>query len=202
MVLTRLVMILSLIFSAFPTQAEQTGLYVSQNLFGVSLRFNTGPSSVQDKTLISSETGLGYILGGWAYLGGVFNYTMVNEKTTDSGSNAVTHQETYQYYGPALGYMGESWMFIVHYYAFAEMRDNVSGYNVNPYTTNRTGSGYGVNVGYRFLFGDFELAPVISYKAISYINCKDPNSGATSACSPDVVQNDIIPYFSILFNFK
>ena len=94
MVLTRLVMILSLIFSAFPTQAEQTGLYVSQNLFGVSLRFNTGPSSVQDKTLISSETGLGYILGGWAYLGGVFNYTMVNEKTTDSGSNAVTHQET------------------------------------------------------------------------------------------------------------
>jgi hypothetical protein len=200
--LIRVILILSLLVAAVPGYADQTGLYVSESLLGFSFKFNTSPTAVTEKTLLSSETSLGYIIAGWAYLGGVFTYSMVNEKTADSNSNEISHQETYQYYGPAFGYMGDNWMFIGHYYAFAEMRDNVSGYNITSYTMNRTGTGYGLNVGYRFMLGDFELAPLVSYKQITYNNCKDPNTGATSTCNPSVVQTDIIPYFTILFNFK
>lgn len=155
-----------------------------------------------EKLYFSSETGLGYILGDWFYLGGVFNLTLVKEKVGSSGSE-TTHDETFQFYGPSIGWMGDNRFFVIlHYFAYAEHRDQVTNPNGSTSTNARTGTGFGLNVGYTFPMGSFEIAPVLAFKNINYVNCKDPSSGATSTCNPTVTQTELTPYLTLLFNFK
>ncbi len=179
------------------------GLYVLEGLIAFQAKFDNTSNSVTDKTFASSETSLGYILSDWLYLGGVFNYTVLKEKTSDSSSNVISHDGTLQYYGPSLGYMGETWFLIGHYFAAAEQKDSVSGDTISSYTTNRSGAGYGFNLGYKVVTSTFiELAPMIAYKSITYTNCKDPNTGVTGNCSSSITQSEVTPYLTILFNFK
>jgi hypothetical protein len=198
MTLMRLLLVVSLLFSSVAL-AEPSGLYLTEGLMGYAITFNNSPTSVTQRQFLSSETGLGYIIGGVVYLGGVFNYTAVNEQMTDSGNNAVNHQETYQYYGPSLGYIDDGWVVIAHYFANAEQKDNISG--ATSGNTDRTGTGYGINVGYRWVLGSFEFGPTMAFKSINYVNCKDP-SGATNTCSPTITQTEFTPYLTLYFNFK
>jgi hypothetical protein len=179
--------------------ADPGGLYVTEGLLPYDVNFNSSPTGVTQRLFLSSETGLGYIIDGWFYLGGIFNYTAVNEQTTDS-AGTFNHQETFQYYGPTVGYMTDSWYFLVHYFANAEKKDILTGAATGNY--DNTGNGFGIGIGYKFPVGGIELAPVLSFKSITYTNCKDPSSGATATCNPSIQQTEIDPYFTLLFNFK
>lgn len=198
----KLLLVFGVLFSLSALADEPSGLYVSEGLLGYTLGYDYGLASIQERTEGSSETSLGYVLAGWLYIGGVFNYTMINEKQVDFFSQKTNHQETFQYYGPALGWMGENWMVIGQYYAFAERKDNVSGDGVTSFSLDNTGTGFGLNLGYRFNLGGFELGPVISYKLINYTNCRDPSTGATSSCSPAIKQSEVTPYATLFYNFK
>jgi hypothetical protein len=188
------------IFWATAAGADNEGLYLTEGLMGYQVNYNYTPDSVTQRTYLSSETGLGYIIGGWFYLGGIFNYTGVNEQISDNNNNTVTHNETFQYLGPSIGYMGDSLILLGNYFAYAEKKDNFSGAAAG--TIDDTGSGFGVSVGYKFPLWGIEMAPVASLKFITYNNCRDPNSGAMVSCSPLVQQNEIDPYITFLFNFK
>lgn len=199
-------LILSFAFSGFSQKVfaagEAEGILMSEGLFGYSLNFSaTAPGSTQSSTYLSSETRLGYVFNGWFYVGGVFNYTLNNEKILDSSSTMVTHALTYQYYGPSVGYIGESWIFLLSYYAAAEKRDTVTG-SFTTQNYDNTGAGFGFNIGYKFVMGDFNIAPVIAYKNITYSNCKDPYSGATSSCNPSQNQAEFTPYLTLMYNFR
>lgn len=197
----RLFLCIFLVFIAPKTWADPQGIYLNEGLIFYTLSFNQSPTSVTSRTLGSSQTGLGYVFGGWFFLGGLFNYTLLNETTSDSGNASTAHQETYEYYGPSAGYVSDNWSFIFHWLAYTEQKDNVSAPG-GGYTTDRTGAGFGLDVGYRWDLGAFDLGPVISVKSINYSNCRDPNSGATSSCNPTVTQFDVTPYIQFFFNFK
>ena len=194
--------VLVVILPAASSWADSDGLYMSEALIGYTQTFNNSSvGSVASKGIFSSETGLGYVFSGWFYVGGVFTYSIVNEKVIDSSVTSINHAETFQYYGPALGYMGDNWFFIGHYYAAAEMKDVVTGSFITQ-NYGYTGTGFWLNIGYKFLLGSFELAPVLSYKNITYNNCRDPYTGASSACNPSQNQTEITPYLTLLFNFR
>ena len=181
---------------------DSGGVFLTEGLMGYSLSFsNAALGAPQQRTFGSSETSLGYVFSNWLYFGGVINYTIVNQKNTDGFNNPYNHQETYQYYGPALGYIGENWFLIGHYYAAAEKRDTVTG-NFPQQNYDYTGTGFGINLGYKFPIWGFEMAPVLAYKNINYTNCKDPNTGATSTCNPTQNQTETTPYITFLFAFK
>jgi len=197
----RLFIAAALIFSiSIPAIADPGGLYLTEGLMGYEFSFNNSPTSVTQRLYLSSETGLGYIIDGWFYLGGIFNYTAVNEQTSDGGGTTTNHQETFQYYGPSIGYMTDSWYFLAHYFANAEKKDSLSG--AASGTVDNTGNGFGFTIGYKIPIGSFEIAPAFSLKFINYTNCKDPNTGATSSCNPTIQQNEVDPYVTLLFNFK
>ena len=201
MVLFRFVLALALLFSSSLVSADPDGLFLSEGLIGYTLSFNQSPTAVVSRTLASSQTGLGYVFGGWAYVGGLFDYSLIWETTSDSSNNTTSHQESYEYYGPSFGYINDNWVFILDWLAYTEQKDNVSSPS-GGYTTDRTGSGFGFDIGYRWNFGSFELGPLLSLKSITYNNCRDPNSGATSSCSPTITQFEVTPYVHLLFNFK
>jgi hypothetical protein len=190
-----------LAFAGFGFSGGAGGLYLSESLIGYSFNFNNGPSSLQQRIYGSSESDLGYVFSSSFYLGGQFTYTSVNDKFSDSSSNSYTHQETYQYYGPTIGYMGDGIFLWGTYYLAAEKKDVVTSNNPTQ-NYDYTGNGFGLNLGYRFPVAGFEMAPMLAYRYVSYTNCKDPYSGATSTCNPTQIQSEFTPYVTFLFNFK
>ncbi len=190
----------SSVFAAKPS--DKKGIFLSEGIIGFTQRYSSGSPAVQEKVLMSSETGLGYIFGKWFYLGAIFNYTIVNE-TTDDSISKVSHQNIFQYYGPSLGWMGEDWFLLGHYFAAAEQRDTVTGDGPSTYTNVRTGTGYGGSLGYKFHLNTIlDLAPVITYKAVNYTSCRDLNTGSMSACSPVITESDFLPYITLLIDFQ
>jgi hypothetical protein len=178
--------------SATSALAVPSGLYFHLGLIGYQSKFDNSAPAVQERTVLAADTGLGIIVGDWAYIGGVFNYSPVNETV-----GGVGHNETYQYYGPAFGWMGDEWIVVGQYLAYAEQRDSA------PWgTTVRTGSGYALSVGYRWELGTFGLGPMVTYKSLRYTNCKDPYSGATSTCDPAINHSETTPYVTVWWNFK
>lgn len=190
-----------LILTSSISLANPEGIYITEGLIGYTLSFNQSPTAVTSRTLLSSQTGLGYVIGGWVWVGAMFHYTSLQETTSDASNTSTTHNETYEYYGPSFGYMSDSWAFILHWLAYAEQKDNVSAPG-GGYLTDRAGSGFGLDVGYHFTVLGINMGPMIALKSINYQNCKDPTTGATSSCNPTITQFDVIPYFQFLFNFK
>jgi len=182
--------------------AEPSGVYVTEALIGYSATVNNTATAVTEKTLYSSQTGLGYPIAGWLYLGGVFIYTGVTEKSTDALSLETLHQETYQYYGPTLGLMTDDFFILGNYFVNAEKKDTITSPGALTQNVDNMGTGWGVNVGMKFPLWGFELAPTLAYKNILYTTCKDPYSGASVSCNPNVQQTEITPYVTFLFNFK
>lgn len=178
-------------------------MYLSLGLMGY--RFNTGGviGAVQEKTLLSSETSLGYVFKSWLYVGGLFNYTVGTDKTTDGTGSATNHQLTYQYYGPSLGFMGSNFFLLGHYFLNAQHKDVVTPDTGVGYTDDRTGSGFGASIGYKVVQSTLlEVAPVLAYKAITYENCRNRVTGATAQCNPKISQNEFTPYITLLINFR
>jgi len=201
MKLLRIVLVLVFLASistSVQVKADPSGLYITEGVLPYDINFSSSPTGVTQRLFLSSETGLGYIIGDWFYIGGIFNYTAVNEQTTDS-SGIINHQETFQYYGPSIGYMSDSWYILAHYFANAEKKDSISGAASANY--DNTGNGFGVSLGYKFPIGGIEMAPVISFKSITYTNCS-ANNGASGTCNPTQQQTEFDPYFTFLFNFK
>jgi hypothetical protein len=204
-VISRLIMAAVIFFSAPVAQAkgESGGMYLSLGLIGYQFNVNGSNNMVTERSLLSAETGLGYVFRDWLYIGGIFNHTVGAEKTKDASNLNTQHQQIYQYYGPSLGYMGPGWFLLGHYFLAAQQKDNVSADGSNPYTDDRTGTGFGVSAGYKVIRSTlFELAPSISYKSINYNNCRNRVTGATTPCNPSVSHSEITPYLTFLVNIR
>ncbi|MCC6277662.1 MAG: hypothetical protein IT289_07090 [Oligoflexia bacterium] len=182
--------------------AEPTGLFLSESLIGFSGALSSTASNVSQQTVFSSETGLGYVLWGAVYLGGAFSYQAHSESVTDSTGRATQHMRTNQYYGPSLGWINDAFVIAGTYYAFAEEKDNVTPISGAGYADSRTGSGFGVLASYRFSLGWFQLGPTVIYRSIGFTNCRNPITGATSSCSPQIDRSELLPYLTLFLNLQ
>jgi hypothetical protein len=182
---------------------DSGGMYLSLGLIGYQFQTSGTNGLVGEKSLISAETGLGYVFRDWLYFGGIFNHSAGNEKTIDSSNLATYHQQISQYYGPSLGYMGANWFLLGHYFLAAQQKDNVTMDVGASYTDDRTGTGFGFSAGYKVIRSTLlELAPGLSYKSISFNNCRNRISGATAPCNPVVSHSEITPYITLLVNIR
>lgn len=177
------------------------GVLILENIFGYHSLFENGGTAANQRSIISSETNLGYTLFGFCFLGGTLHYTYLNEVSGSDGSR-VTYQQAYQYYGPSLGLATESVILLGHWYPYTEHRNLVTQANGSSLTYVKTGSGYGASLAYIFSFSTFSLAPMISYRSINFDTCRDPNTGITAGCNPNVFINEVTPYLSLILNIK
>ena len=176
------------------------GLYVYLGALPYYWKQDHGEYQTEETTQLFADAGLGYIVGNWFYFGGTFHfYSGLRRLNTNSAKNE--HKYLNQMYGPSIGWMGGSWFWLAHYYAYAEQRDEDLN-QPNQVDTVRTGAGYGTSLGYRFHVGALELGPMLTYKNIRYTNCKDPVTGVTGGCNPESQKAEVIPYVTLLFNFR
>ena len=193
--------ITTFLFPSSGIAADVNGLFLWGNLLyerGANTDSNfSGNSSSATSQGTYASVSMGYIFSGWAYVGGTYNQFKVDSETRSYGGSTTRSNVTYAEYGPSFGFMDDSWH-VIGTYLLGSQKDN----DTDSGLYSRTGGGYLLNVGYALhVSTDFLLGPSLMYRMVTYVNCKDPNSGGTFTCSPVSKEEQYIPFFSVAYNF-
>ena len=120
------------------------------------------------------------------YVGGVYT----SNSYSTSGSSSVSSSLTG--IAPLVGIEMHGFFIDVSYYV-------TSQYQLASNFTYKSGTGFGVDVGYSFMFDKFFVGPEFSYKALTYTQL-DTGSGANSIAN-NYKYSEIVPFiqFGVVF---
>jgi hypothetical protein len=176
------IFLFALILGSFPrvSSAEQSGFAFSPALFYFS--YTTESATRTTTTFSFIDIRVGYQMTSGFYLGGLYTTDSIKTETpTSTTIGSITA------YGPQIGYSAGGWYVLGAYHVKSE-------YQVDETTIYRAGSGYQVDVGYRFANGTWSFAPQMGYRFLEYSEDKNGNS-----LTNKYKRTDIVPSFTFWF---
>ncbi|PIT99220.1 MAG: hypothetical protein COT74_09430 [Bdellovibrionales bacterium CG10_big_fil_rev_8_21_14_0_10_45_34] len=144
----------------------------------------SGTTSTADLTYFFADIRAGYVMPNGLYLGGVYAADTISSRsgntTTETKINAM---------GPTVGYVAENFSVLGSYHLSSTREvGNTAKYE--------SGSGFQVDLGYRFNISSFAFGPHISYRQLKYTKLTSSGteiSGATGTFTT------LYPYLAFWF---
>ncbi|MGZ3722908.1 MAG: hypothetical protein ACXVA9_08270 [Bdellovibrionales bacterium] len=198
--------------------------YIEETFFPVYVKKNEAQTSSGNlpNQNIGTESGIGYdlrtTLGYVAWENVLFGlsynmYSLSTSRPTTSDFDGYTSTTKKTEFGPTVGYLANSWRFMLTYFAFAEKTfkeqyttAGTSTVNTDNTYKNTSGSGFQLAVSYGLNIGSgFTIGPTLIYRDVTYKKQSlDTPTGTSYASTTPVtppVDGELKPMITVVYRF-